>query len=74
MYDIAMLNKNNLLNWCTWQHHWGRPVPLQITPQHDSFKTRIIPKLPTAIRCLIYKRTTFFGHKVNRVLPNATVL
>jgi len=21
-----MPNKNNLLNWCTWQHQWGRPV------------------------------------------------
>jgi len=21
-----MLNKNLFLNWCTWQHQWGRPV------------------------------------------------
>ena len=60
--------------WCTWQHQWGRPVPLQITPQHDSFKTRITPMLATAIRYQIYKRSAFFGDKVNRVLPNATVL
>ena len=46
--DITILNKNHLLNWCTWQHQWGRPVSLQITPQHDSFKTRITPKLATA--------------------------
>jgi len=49
-------------------------VPSQITLQHDSFKTRITPKLAAAIRYLIYKRTTFFGHKVNRVLPNTTAL
>jgi len=30
--------------------------------------------LATAIRYLISKRSTFFGHKVNRVFPNATVL
>jgi len=21
-----MLNKNQILNWCTWQHQWRRPV------------------------------------------------
>jgi len=30
--------------------------------------------LATAIRYQIYKRSAFFGDKVNRVLPNATVL
>jgi len=45
-----------------------------VNSQHDSFKTRITPKLATASRYLIYKRSTIFGHKVNRVLLNATVL
>ena len=49
---MTMLNKNHSLNSCTWQHQWGRPEPLQITPQHDSFKTRITPKLATAITYL----------------------
>jgi len=50
------------------------PCLIQITPQHNSFKTRINPKLATAIRYLIYKRSTFFGQKVIPALPNATVL
>jgi len=32
------------------------------------------PKLAAAIRYLVYKRITFFGSKVNRVLPTETVL
>ena len=49
---------------------------VKIPPQHNfpAFKTRITPKGATAIRHLIYKLSTFFGHKVNRVLPNAKVL
>jgi len=43
-------------------------------PQHNSFKTRITPKLPTAFRYLIYKHSTFLRHKVIRALPNATIL
>jgi len=50
------------------------PAPLRITRQHDSFKTTITPNLATAIKYLIYERSTFFGHKVNRILPDATVL
>jgi len=47
---------------------------IQITPQHNSLKTRITPKLVTAFRYLIYKRSTFLRHKVIRALTNATVL
>jgi len=45
----------------------------QVTPQGDSLKTRITPKLATAVVHLIYKHSTFLGHRVIRVLPNATV-
>jgi len=31
-------------------------------------------KLATAIRYRIYKSSTFFGHRVNRELPNAALL
>jgi len=47
---------------------------IQITPQHNSLKTRTTPKLAITIRYLIYKHSTFLHHKVIRVLPNATVL
>ena len=67
-----MLNKNRFIIDAHGSISEGDPS--QITPQHDSFKTRITPKLATAIRYLIYKRSTFFGNEVNRVLPNATAL
>jgi len=25
-YDITMLNKDHLLNSCTWRHQWDTPV------------------------------------------------
>jgi len=43
-------------------------------PQHNSLKTRITPRLPTAFTYLIYKHSTFLRHKVIRALPNATIL
>ena len=50
------------------------PFCIQITQQHNSLKTETTPKLATAFRYLIYKRSTFLRHKVICVLPNATVL
>jgi len=51
MYDItAMLNKHSFIKSCERD-----PFRIQITPQHNSFKTRMTPKLATAIRYLIYK-------------------
>jgi len=50
------------------------PCRMRITPQHNSLKTRITPKLATAVRYLIYKHSTFLCHKFMRALPNATVL
>jgi len=50
-----------------------RPPPMQITPQHNSLKTRITPELATAFRYLIYKHSTFLRHKVIRALSHATV-
>jgi len=47
---------------------------MQITPQHNSLKIRITPKLATAFRYLIYKHSTFLRHKVIRALLKATVL
>jgi len=47
---------------------------MQITPQHNSLKTRITFKLPAAFGYLIYKHSTFLRHKVIRALANATVL
>jgi len=52
----------------------GDPCHMQITPQHNSLKTRVTFKLATAFRYLIYKNITFLRHKVIRALPNATVL
>jgi len=49
------------------------PCRVRITPQHNSLKTRITPKLATAIRYPIYKYTAFLHYKLF-VLPNATVL
>jgi len=37
-------------------------------------KTRTTPKLATAIKHLIWKQSTFLRHKVNRALPNTTIL
>jgi len=51
-----------------------RAVYKQITPQHNSLKTRITPKSGTAFKYLIYKHSTFLRHKVIRALPRATVL
>jgi len=42
---------------------------IQTIPQHDTFKTRITPKL-----AIIYKHSAFLGQKVIRGLPNATEL
>jgi len=64
----------NFLNSCTWQHRTEDPCRIQITPQHNSLKTGIAPKLATAFRHPIYKHSTFLGHKVIRALPNARVL
>jgi len=47
---------------------------MQITPQYNSLKTRITPKLATAFSYLIYKHSTFLLHKLIFALPNATVL
>jgi len=47
---------------------------MEISPQCNSFKTRITPKLVTAFRYLIYKRSTFLRYKDIRALPTATVL
>jgi len=68
------LNKDSFITLM----HIAAPVRdqccMQITPQHNSMKTRILPKLATAFRNLIYKHSTILRHKVIRVLPNATVL
>jgi len=50
------------------------PCRIQITPQNNSLKTKITPKLASAIRYLIYKHTTFLRHKVMHALPNVTVV
>jgi len=50
------------------------PCSIQITPQHNSFNTRITPKLATTFRYLICQYSTFLRHKVIFALPNATVL
>jgi len=47
---------------------------MQITPQQNSLKTIIIPKLGNSFRYLIYKHSTLLRHKVIRPLPNATLL
>jgi len=46
----------------------------RIVTNNSPARTRITPKLATAIRYLIYKHSTFFGHKANLVFPNAIVL
>ena len=70
--------KTHLLNSCTWQHQWERPVPYTnhstpYTNHSNSLNTRIKTPLAAAIRYLIYKHITFLGHKLIRALPNATV-
>jgi len=45
------------------------PFRIQITPQHNSLKTRITPKLATAIRYQIFKHSATLRHKVIRTLP-----
>ena len=51
----------------------GYPCRIQITPQHNSLKTRTTPKWATAFRYL-YKFSTFLRHKVIRALLNCTVM
>jgi len=48
-----------------------RAVYKQITPQHNSLKIRVTPKLAATIRHLINKHSTFLRHKAIRALPNA---
>jgi len=50
------------------------PCRIQITPQHNSFKSRITPKLAAAFSDLNYKQSTFSRHEVISTLSNATVL
>jgi len=50
------------------------PCRMQITPQHNSLKTRVTPKLAIAFRYLMYKHSTILRQEVIRALPNATVL
>jgi len=71
-----MLNKDSFINEI---HVHGSiserdPCRIQITPQHNSLKISITPKLATAFRHLIYKYSTFLRHTVIRALRNATVL
>jgi len=47
---------------------------IQITPQYNSLKTRITPKIGTAFRYLNCKHSAFLRHEVIRALPKATVL
>jgi len=51
-YDITMPNKNSFIKFIhmTASVRETQPCVLQITPQHDLFKTRITPKLAIAIR------------------------
>jgi len=71
-----MPNKNSFIKLIhmTASVRETHPCLMQITPQHDSFKTRINPKLATTIRYLICKHSTFLGQKVIPALPNTTVL
>jgi len=52
MYDITVPNKNSFIKFIhmTASVRETHPCLIQITPQNDSFKTRINPKLATAIR------------------------
>jgi len=50
------------------------PCRIQITPQHNSLKSRITPELAAAFSYLIYKQSTSLRHEVFSALPNATVL
>jgi len=52
MYDITMPNKNSFIKFMhmTASVRETHPCRMQITPQHDTFKTRITPKLAIAIR------------------------
>jgi len=51
-YDITIPNKNSFIEFIhmTASVRETHPCVIQITPQHDSFKARITPKLAIAIR------------------------
>jgi len=69
-----MLNKDSFIKFMHMATSARDPCRIQITPKHNSRKTRWTPKLAAAFRCLIYKQNTCLRHKVIRALPNATVL
>ena len=58
-YNITMLNKESFIKFMHMAASVRDTCRIQITPQHNSFKTRITPKLATTIRYLIYKHSTF---------------
>jgi len=69
-----MLNKDSCIKFMHMAASVRETCRIQITPQHNSLKTRITPNLDTAFRYLICKQSTFLRHKGIRALPNATVL
>jgi len=69
-----MLNKDSFTKFMHMAASMRDPCRIQITPQHNSLKTRKAPELATAFRYLICKHSTFLRHEVIRALPNATVL
>jgi len=66
--------KTHLLKSCACSVSERDLCGMQITPQHNSLKTRITHKLATAFRYLIYKHSTFLHHKGIRALQNAAIL